>query len=487
MAAAEQGKQVWEASPGAARAPLVYKRREPEKTLLHAVVRGRLETFLGAVRERSSTGRGLPSFVEQSLRRYLDCGILAHGFARVRCADCGFERLVAFSCKAHICPSCAARRMEDGAAHLVRNVFPAVAVRQWVLSFPRRLRFLAAREPRLASRLLAIFTGAAFAWQRRKARKLGVRAPKTGGVTTIQRFGGALNLNVHLHSVHPDGVFDLSGSGPPRFIPLAAPSDEEVDGILRRIIRRSAKVVAACGASAEDREDALAELQATEVDRGQRLAIQLPHQRHSATLDGFSLHAGVHLHANDHEGREKLFRYLLRPPLALQRLSMGEDGRLRYKMKRPRNGALVLSLTPDELLAKLATLVPPPRVHGLRYHGLFAPHAKWRSRVVPSAPPAAEAQAHAPPTVSMASLTFSALPRRQPCSPALPPAGGEAPATTTAAPLPSPPVESSGVSTASAGARPALSNKRTYRIPWAELLHEISPSTCSPARCATAG
>ncbi|HZX97240.1 MAG TPA: transposase zinc-binding domain-containing protein [Myxococcales bacterium] len=68
-----------------------------------------------------------------------------------------------FSCKAHICPSCAARRMEDAAAHVVRNVFPAVAVRQWVLSYPRRLRFLAAREPRLASRLLAIFTGAASA------------------------------------------------------------------------------------------------------------------------------------------------------------------------------------------------------------------------------------------------------------------------------------------------------------------------------------
>lgn len=39
------------------------------------------------------------------------------GFARVRCPDCGFERLVAFSCKTSICPSCATRRMEDGADH----------------------------------------------------------------------------------------------------------------------------------------------------------------------------------------------------------------------------------------------------------------------------------------------------------------------------------------------------------------------------------
>lgn len=231
MVAAEQGERLWEAVPGAARSPLAYERREPEKTLLHAVVRERLETFLDAARERSSTGRGLPAFVEQNLRRYLACGILARGFARVRCAGCGFERLVAFSCKAQICPSCAARRKEDGATHLVRNVFPAIAVRQWVLSFPRRLRFLAAREPRLASRLLAIFTGAVFTWQRRQARKLGVAAPQTGGVTAIQRFGGALNLNVHLHTVLPDGVFDLAGSGPAPFVALAAPSDEEIDRI----------------------------------------------------------------------------------------------------------------------------------------------------------------------------------------------------------------------------------------------------------------
>jgi hypothetical protein len=116
------------------------------------VVREQLETFLEAARARSAHGRGLPAYVERELRAYVDCGILARGFARVRCSDCGFERLVAFSCKAGVCPSCSARRMEDTAEHLVRNVFPAVPVRQWVLSFPRRVRFLAARYPAFASR-----------------------------------------------------------------------------------------------------------------------------------------------------------------------------------------------------------------------------------------------------------------------------------------------------------------------------------------------
>jgi len=56
--------------------------------------------------------------------------------------------------------------------------------------------------------------------------------------------------------------------------------------------------------------------------------------------------------------------------VSLQRLSQDEAGHLVYRMKRPRGGSLFLLLTPDDLLAKLATLVPPPRMHALRYHGL---------------------------------------------------------------------------------------------------------------------
>ena len=87
---------------------------------------------------------------------------------------------------------------------------------------------------------------------------------------------------------------------------------------------------------------------------------------------------------------------MLRPPFALQRLSQGEDGRLVYRMKRPRAGSLFLVLTPDELLARIATLVPPPRVHGLRYHGVFAPHSRVRGQVVPAPEPAYPVVAAAP-------------------------------------------------------------------------------------------
>jgi len=84
-------------------------------------------------------------------RKFLRCDVLSHGFARVRCGDCAYERLVPFSCKGRaVCPSCGGRRMVERASHLVDHVFPAnVPVRQWVLSVPHRLRYRRAYDHRL--------------------------------------------------------------------------------------------------------------------------------------------------------------------------------------------------------------------------------------------------------------------------------------------------------------------------------------------------
>lgn len=449
--------EVWERRPGAALQPARrYRRREPERTLLHAVVREHLEPFLAAARNRSTTGRGLPAHVERDLRAYVGCGILANGFARIRCPDCGYERLVAFSCKARSCPSCNARRMEDAAEHLVRNVFPTVPVRQWVLSLPRNLRFLAAREPKVASRLLEIFTRTLSAWQRRAARRTGVADPRTAGVTAVQRFGGAINLNVHFHTLVPDGVFDLSGDGTARFVPLPAPSDEEVERILEAVVRKVERRLGRLDIDLAPDDDAFAALQAQEAGRRPRFPDPFRHTRRSALLDGFSLHAGTSVHANDREGLERLSRYAMRPPLALDRLSAGEEGRLVYRMKRPRGGALFLLLTPDELLARIATLVPPPRTHALRYHGLFAPNAKGRGRVVPGGERRKARRCARERAVDPANI-----------DPA-PPTG----AATEGEPFRLAPPPSTSVGRPEAD-DPGAGEEARYRVPWAELLRKV--------------
>ncbi len=75
----------------------VYRRRAPEKTVLYQVVQENLNSFLEYADTRSSEGKSLPRYVRNAFRRFLDCGILAKGFARVRCPDCGYDTVVAFS------------------------------------------------------------------------------------------------------------------------------------------------------------------------------------------------------------------------------------------------------------------------------------------------------------------------------------------------------------------------------------------------------
>jgi len=125
--------------------------------------------------------------------------LLCHGFVRVRCGDCGDERLVAFSCKTRgFCPSCTSRRMTSTAAHLVDRVLPTAPYRQWVLSLPRQVRSLLARDHGLLGELVGIFLRKVFAWQRRRARSQGIAKPHTGAVTFVQRFGSLLNLGQRL-------------------------------------------------------------------------------------------------------------------------------------------------------------------------------------------------------------------------------------------------------------------------------------------------
>ena len=190
-----------------------YAPRCPARTALYRIVRDHVETFrvqAACLRE----GEGLPRFVEQEFRNFLQCGSLAGGFARFRCGDCGLDRLVPFSCKGRaLCPSCGGRRMADRAAHFVDHVFPDVPVRQWVLSLPYRIRYQLAWNHDACCGVVAVFVGAMLGFLRARARDGGVADGRGGVVAVIQRFGGALNLNVHVHALVLDGVFAKDGSG----------------------------------------------------------------------------------------------------------------------------------------------------------------------------------------------------------------------------------------------------------------------------------
>jgi hypothetical protein len=103
-------------------------------------------------------------------------------------------------------------------------------------------------------------------------------------------------------------------------------------------------------------------------------------------VDGFSLHAGVTVAAEDRAGLERLCRYGLRPSFALERLSLLEDGRVRYRLKRPwpRPGGITERvMDPVDFLARLTSLIPTPRANMCRYHVVFAPASPLRGLVSP--------------------------------------------------------------------------------------------------------
>lgn len=105
----------------------------------------------------------------------------------------------------------------------------------------------------------------------------------------------------------------------------------------------------------------------------------------------YSLHAGVRIAARDRSALERLSRYILRPPLSHDRLSMRDDGMLVLRLKTPwRNGTTALVLKGSELLQRLAAIVPRPRSHLLSYHGVLAGHARLRKAIVPTPPDEAQ-------------------------------------------------------------------------------------------------
>jgi hypothetical protein len=117
------------------------------------------------------------------------------------------RRLVVFSCKKRsFCPSCGARRMADNAAPLINHILPMVDMRQWVISFPFQLRFLFASYPKIMGKVLGIFTRVISTHLIQKGG-FKQRSARTDAVTFIQRFGPALNLNVHFHILFLDGVY----------------------------------------------------------------------------------------------------------------------------------------------------------------------------------------------------------------------------------------------------------------------------------------
>jgi len=345
----------------------VYRRRRPTRTPLYPLVQNQLETFLAQAAEFDPMGAGVPAWVERDFRAYLRCGILAHGFARARCAGCHYDFLVAFSCASRgVCPSCNARRMVETAAHLVDNVLPPLPVRQWVLSVPKRLRPFLHHNPAIAGAVLRIFLRAIRTTLQQASPGAGPGA-QIGAISFLHRFGSSLNAHFHFHVCVVDGVFEEDAEGLVQFHQATHLTASDWDELQQIVRHRVLRYFHRRGLLERHVTDDMLTWQAS---------------------GGFSIDASVHIAARDRAGLERLLRYCARPPFALERLEANNYGatggeRIVYRLPHPApDGTTALSLTPLEFLERLALLIHPPRIHRHRYHGVLAPNAKLRYQVI---------------------------------------------------------------------------------------------------------
>ncbi len=266
--------------------------------------------------------------------------------------------------------------MAETAAHMVDHVFPHVPVRQFVLSVPKRLRPFLHHRPKTATAVLHILLRALQATLRVASSTASATA-SMGAVSFLHRFGSSLNPHYHFHLAVVDGLFERieadpglearNQNGKPtdgiRFHEATALTPQLLEGLQHTVRKRVLRHV-------------------------RRQGILEPHEAEDMLTwehgGGFSLDASVHIEAHDRAGLERLIRYCARPPFALGRLHLvgGRSDQVLYVLPAPDlSGRTALRLSALEFLDRLAAILPPPRIHRHRYHGVFAPNAPLRPLV----------------------------------------------------------------------------------------------------------
>ncbi|MBN4074068.1 transposase zinc-binding domain-containing protein [bacterium AH-315-E10] len=288
----------------------IYRRRDPFASSLWKLLDKHYDRFQQSYAERyqSRYGYWRPA-IEQAVQRFLKCGDLREGFARVRCGGCGHEIFVAFSCKSRcICPSCHQKRILELSAHIAENVCMPVAHRQFVFTMPKRLRIFFRYDRQLLNELPKL------AWTivRDVYRSILERDDLSPGmISTIQTFGELAHFHPHLHSIVTDVAFTPDGS----IVPLpnipVKPFLELWEHKLFALLLRRKKITRA-------------------IVRSMRS------WKHS----GFSLDTSVRIKASDTAALERLVQYITRCPFSLERIiKLTDTGQVIYKADHIKGGA----------------------------------------------------------------------------------------------------------------------------------------------------
>ncbi len=289
----------------------VYRARNPKKSPLWQCAHRHYNELEEAYPEHYQPRYGrLRPIIPEVVHKFLDCGNLERGFARIRCDHCEHEYLLAFSCKSRwFCPSCHQKNVQTTARYILDHILAPVPHRHYVLAIPRMLRPYFQRHRRLLKRLCALAHESLAEYLRTT-----LDCPKgvPGVIMTLHTFGEYLDFHPHVHALVADGLFAREALPPqaaaattpdkplppyPEFLPLPETPLKPLEELFR------AKVI-----------NLLVEEKLLPVERVQVLYAW----KHS----GFNLHAGEPVPPEAKADLEDLAQYILRNPFSVEKMTL---------------------------------------------------------------------------------------------------------------------------------------------------------------------
>jgi Putative transposase/Transposase zinc-binding domain len=339
----------------------VYQPRRPQASPLFRLVQDHLRGLQTVYDERFAQEYGpWRPVMGEVADKFLACGVLEHGFARIRCDDCAHEYLLAFSCKCrYFCPSCHAKRLALWTQWLDTTLLARVPHRQVVLTLPKRLRAYCLYRRRLLGEIARVAAGTVSAAIRTLT---GERHLAVGIVACLQTHGSRANWHPHLHLLVTDGGFRPDGT----FVTWPLHDTARLTEAFRRAVLRLF-------------------VRLELFDEGQAAGmLTWPHS-------GFHVHTAVWVSADDRTFATRLARYCARNPIALDRLTYDRAAKVVSYRSDKSVGPTAGTETVDPLafLARVLVHIPNKGQVTTRYYGWYANRPRGMRRHVE--PAAAEA------------------------------------------------------------------------------------------------